>query len=166
MTLRKLESICCKPWKVWSQCGAGGMFMIISLCTRLSFTLINVHIHPLKRMHTVLLPTDRHRLNAISAGSSLEPLWRLCSCLSSLWHSVFHYQNYWVFYVPSAKVTPSRTVLTWLHCNCLLQWSLLPCGKGLLFHGYTHTRTWTHTYTRSWLIHFAGAYRPPTAWFI
>lgn len=58
------------------------------------------------------------------------------------------------FYEPSAKVTPSCPVLTWLHCNCLLHWSLLPCGKGLLFHGHTHTQTHalihTHTFASGW----------------
>lgn len=54
------------------------------------------------------------------------------------------YQNCWVFYEPSAKRTPSWPVFTWLHCNCLLHWSLLPCGKGLFFHGYTHALTHTH----------------------
>ena len=49
----------------------------------------------------------------------------------------------------AAKVTPSCPVLTWLHCNCLLHWSLPPCGKGLLLHGHTHSCIR--------LIHFAQA---------
>lgn len=155
-------------WKKWA------WILLLGTVAHRSFSLINVHLQtPTIPIYWCMQRTCSDTWVKCNFSSKEHPHSRhFRTCVETLY----------VFVQPSAQCLPLSKLLGFLwavsksdsisprsHMATLqLSAPVKPFAmweRSALFMD-THLHMHLHTYFCIWLIHFAGAYRPPTAWFI